>query len=301
MLTEETYVQRFCKLNGSPLFVIPDVHGQIKTLGALVEKLLQGISFSSLDYFDRPRFLFLGDLVDKGFSSLDVIDNVHDLAKHFPVYVIKGNHEAKFLKMPTLKDGDNFDPIPEESKKKLESLLVLKGYPLTITKEESGLSSNFTFVHGGFPLSFKDKVWSTDQGIKPYLLSSREKKRLDRTRIVRFVSIETGEVESIDPREPSWEKPGLRFWADVWPLGALNLGVVIFGHQPFSSPVVFEQGGTTVAIGLDTACYKGNPINALVLSPEGTKLVRQDCLDPFFPDDYPLMSAKETLTGVDYV
>lgn len=123
---------------------------------------------------------------------------------------------------------------------------------------------------------------------------------MDRTRIVRFVSIETGEMEAIDPREASWEKPGLHFWADVWPVGALNLGVVVFGHQPFSKPVIFKQKGDTAAVGLDTACYKGNPLHALVLSKD-TRLVTQECLDPSFPDDYPLMSSKETCTGEEYV
>lgn len=68
---------------------IGDVHGCAKTLQALVEK----INLSKED-----TLFLLGDLIDKGLYSKQVVDFVLQLKKeNFNILPVKGNHEESFL------------------------------------------------------------------------------------------------------------------------------------------------------------------------------------------------------------
>lgn len=71
-------------------WIIPDVHGCLQTLKALVEDL---IGFTQED-----RLIFLGDLIDRGPHSRGVLDYVMNLqVQGFHVTVLKGNHEDYLL------------------------------------------------------------------------------------------------------------------------------------------------------------------------------------------------------------
>ncbi len=69
-------------------YIIGDVHGEYQTLLALVEKLPKD-----------TRLIFVGDLINRGSQSKDVIDFVRNNA----FCCIKGNHEEYLLKF-----GSNF-------------------------------------------------------------------------------------------------------------------------------------------------------------------------------------------------
>lgn len=68
-------------------FVVGDIHG-------CMDKLTQVLSFWKKD---EERLVFLGDLVDRGPDSLDVILKVMDLRVNHDAIVLKGNHEDLFL------------------------------------------------------------------------------------------------------------------------------------------------------------------------------------------------------------
>lgn len=68
-------------------FVIPDVHGCYKTLKALIKQ----IKFNKTDVI-----YFLGDYIDRGPNSKNVIDFIIDLKSKHEVYCLKGNHEAMY-------------------------------------------------------------------------------------------------------------------------------------------------------------------------------------------------------------
>ena len=72
--------------NISKRWIIPDIHGCLKTLRGL------------FDYYIAPskedELYFLGDYIDRGPDSKGVIDYLMDLQKEgFNVHLIKGNHE----------------------------------------------------------------------------------------------------------------------------------------------------------------------------------------------------------------
>ncbi len=72
-------------------WVIPDIHGCVKTLRAL------------FDYYIRPgaddELYFLGDYIDRGPDSKGVIDYIMGLQEQgYKVFLIKGNHEESAVK-----------------------------------------------------------------------------------------------------------------------------------------------------------------------------------------------------------
>lgn len=70
----------------SPICVVGDIHGQIIDLFRVFKQCGQP---------PNRRFLFLGDFIDRGHFSLEVLILVYSLKLLFPsnIYIIRGNHE----------------------------------------------------------------------------------------------------------------------------------------------------------------------------------------------------------------
>ena len=69
-------------------FAIGDVHGQIFKLKALIDKLY---------IRENDIVVFLGDYIDRGDFSFEVIDFLIDLGKKHNCVFLKGNHELMFM------------------------------------------------------------------------------------------------------------------------------------------------------------------------------------------------------------
>jgi serine/threonine protein phosphatase 1 len=73
------------------LWVIPDIHGNSRTLQALIE---QQIKPSRSD-----KLIFLGDYIDRGPDAKGVIDFIIDLQQdEYDIITLKGNHEDFLLR-----------------------------------------------------------------------------------------------------------------------------------------------------------------------------------------------------------
>ena len=90
---------------GVRVYAVGDVHGRAD--------LLQQI-FASIDAdlksrpIDLTIEIFLGDYIDRGPASSEVLDRLIDRHHSHPLFCLKGNHEAymiEFLKDPTILDG----------------------------------------------------------------------------------------------------------------------------------------------------------------------------------------------------
>lgn len=72
------------------LFAIGDIHGCFDSLKELIENNIR------LTQFDR--LVFLGDYIDRGDKSKEVVDYIIDLQeKKYDLILLKGNHEAMLL------------------------------------------------------------------------------------------------------------------------------------------------------------------------------------------------------------
>ena len=87
-----------CGTDGRALYAIGDVHGRIDLLHEMIAEIDNDIATS--DDGDRPHLVFLGDYIDRGAQTREVIDTLialqsrHDLETTFLI----GNHEAFCLK-----------------------------------------------------------------------------------------------------------------------------------------------------------------------------------------------------------
>ncbi len=82
--------------DGQRVYAIGDVHGRADLLKILLTKI-QADALGG-DYKGRPKLVFLGDYIDRGFQSREVIDILlGDLMSPFDTYFLKGNHEAAML------------------------------------------------------------------------------------------------------------------------------------------------------------------------------------------------------------
>jgi serine/threonine protein phosphatase 1 len=79
-----------------PLFVIGDIHGEVDLLEKMLERIDGAIGLIKLS---NPLLVFVGDLVDRGPNSAEVLRRVMELTTEFPTNVISllGNHEQMLL------------------------------------------------------------------------------------------------------------------------------------------------------------------------------------------------------------
>ena len=70
-------------------YVIGDIHGCFSALTCL---------FNKLTWTPQDTFVFLGDMIDRGENSKEVIDFILCLKKQVKVICLKGNHEVMLLK-----------------------------------------------------------------------------------------------------------------------------------------------------------------------------------------------------------
>ncbi len=112
-------------------FVIGDIHGCSKALRTLIELI---------DPEPDDELVFLGDYVDRGPDSRDVIDQVIELEQRCHVVALRGNHEIMLYgvaycnldkevwldsggRATVASYGGSLDKIPESHRRFLQSLL----------------------------------------------------------------------------------------------------------------------------------------------------------------------------------
>ncbi len=70
------------------LYAVGDIHGELRKLDALIDKLALA---------EGDRLVFLGDYVDRGPDSAGVVSRLIELSRHTPCIFLMGNHESMFL------------------------------------------------------------------------------------------------------------------------------------------------------------------------------------------------------------
>jgi len=89
---------------GRRVYAVGDVHGRADLLVRLIQEVSDDAAKGGFE--GRPIIVFLGDYVDRGFQSKEVIDTLlGELLSPFETYFLKGNHEAamiQFLSDPTI-------------------------------------------------------------------------------------------------------------------------------------------------------------------------------------------------------
>ena len=129
------------------LAVIGDLHGDMKSLQSFIERLGEDFISNS-----NNKIIFLGDYIDRGSKSIDVLSSICYLKQKYPnnIILMRGNHEAplefQFPSHDLLFDvTERFgEPLGKIIYKKF--LLLFQIFPLVTIVEDCLL-----LVHAGLP------------------------------------------------------------------------------------------------------------------------------------------------------
>jgi len=232
---------------------IGDVHGCNRELAELYNKL---------NPRDADRFVFVGDLVDKGPDSLAVLRQARTILEVHPDSVfVSGNHEEKASRF--FKLGKHVEPWVTEATE--EDWAFIDAMPLTWYDEDlgirvvhAGISPRFLTAHPDAFKKIKDRKNNWRKGGGKVMKRARYMLRM------RYVDQETGKMLALGAN-----KPGDPFWADTY---EGQHGFVVYGHSPWLDGR--PRFGAGSAIGIDTACVFGGKLTALVVEPGSTPCVR---------------------------
>jgi serine/threonine protein phosphatase 1 len=156
------------------IFVVGDIHGCFDKLRALMEKIPLNTG--------RDQLIFIGDYIDRGQRSVDVVDYLMDLKKRIPGTIfLMGNHEDMLQNY--LNGSDRFTYLLNGGQRTLDEYLNRSNNPDSFPIPSEHLeffnslhlyyqTDDYVFVHAGLrenvPLELQDKtdlLWIRDEFI----------------------------------------------------------------------------------------------------------------------------------------
>ena len=200
------------------IFVIGDIHGCFDKLCALMNKIPIN--------FNQDQLIFIGDYIDRGSGSLEVVDYLIDLKKRVPgIIFLKGNHEDMLENY--LDGSDRFTYLLNGGQRTLDEYLSRTKNPGKYPVPPEHLEF-FNSLH---------LYYQTDD----------------------YLFVHAGLRKKV-PLE-SQEKVDLLWIRDEFISTDFDFGKrVIFGHTPFKEPLVQAN-----KIGIDTGAVYGNRLTCVQL------------------------------------
>ncbi len=200
------------------IFAIGDIHGCADKLAALMEKI-------PIDYAN-DILVFIGDYIDRGPSSFEVVDYLVDLKRDHPdIVFLKGNHEDMLQKY--LAGTDRFTYLLNGGQQTLDSYLNRQN-----KSEFSPIPSSHLEFYKSLLLYYQ-----TEDYIFVHA-GMREKIPLEKQ----------------NPEELLWIREDFIY-------SKFDFGKrVVFGHTPFSEPMVKPN-----KIGIDTGAVYDNQLTCVQL------------------------------------
>ncbi len=200
------------------IFVVGDIHGCFDKLCALMDKIPINNT--------RDLLIFIGDYIDRGPSSFDVVNYLIDFKKRVPGTIfIKGNHEDM---LQNYLDG----------------------------------SDRFTYLLNGGQQTM-DEYLNRSDNKEPFPIPSEHLEFFNSLQLYYqtddYIFVHAGLREKV-PLE-SQDKMDLLWTRDEFIHSDFNFGKrVIFGHTPFKEPLLQAN-----KIGIDTGAVYGNLLTCLQL------------------------------------
>jgi|AntRauTorcE11897_2_1112592.scaffolds.fasta_scaffold00430_6 serine/threonine protein phosphatase 1 len=153
------------------IVAIGDVHGCVKTLKALWEKL---------EPYEDYIHLFVGDYIDRGPDSKGVIDFLLDVRQKRKTIFLRGNHELMLLN--ALQSGSTQNWMMNGGRSTLESygedvsVTDIPDSHITFFKKTRLYfeTEKYFFVHAGIPPTLSIKESKEDESTHDYFYWGRE-------------------------------------------------------------------------------------------------------------------------------
>jgi protein phosphatase len=253
------------RFDHGPFDIVGDVHGCYDELMELLDKLGYPVEGETVIATHGRRLIFVGDLVDRGPRSPDVLRLVSSLVKTGQALCVPGNHDVRLLQ-------------------------VLRGRQLPLT---FGLGETLEQLARETPETRTAFASFIDGMVSHYVLDEG-----------RLVVAHTGLLESMQGRasaavrdyaiygEKSTEMDEYGKVRINWAVDYRGKALVVFGHTPVAEPVLLNN-----TINIDTGCVFGGSLTAFrypereFVSVAAQRLYCEPTR-PFLPSD-PRMAAKE--------
>lgn len=220
-------------VDGEQLFVIGDVHGQAGALNATLSAIAEIARTTK-----RRRLVFLGDLIDRGPSSLEAIDLAENAKSHAlvdDVIILPGNHELMMLdalENPMMFMGDWLDNGGQE--------LILEAVPNCTAR----LLADFAAIAlRAIPNSFLQQIQNGPTSLRVGDILLVHAGLNPETEASDFLSKPRQGV--IENDHWAWIREPFLHWQGGW--GPNRDWAVIHGHTPAVTMSITVQGFEAVA------------------------------------------------------
>ncbi|WAA13377.1 metallophosphoesterase family protein [Fervidibacillus halotolerans] len=218
--------------------VISDIHGCFDEFMELLDLVEYTVG--------KDRLILLGDYVDRGPKSKEVVQYVLELEKKDEVIILKGNHDERFV---SLVEREN--PTVREMFFKYGGYETLKSYV-----------PNFSMEH------FDEAVDFIRQEYRHHI------EFLNRTKLYfeddHFIYVHAG----LNPKFKDWKQqpvPDFYTIRETFLQGTVDTEKrIVFGHT--ATPLIHESGDIWMSgekIGIDGGCVFGYQLNCLEIGNEG--------------------------------
>jgi bis(5'-nucleosyl)-tetraphosphatase (symmetrical) len=246
--------------------LIGDVHGCFDELMDLMNILSPTID---------DRLIFLGDLIDRGPKSREVVRFVMDIEGE----CVLGNHEEKFVRYMAHEAKRAEDPLYKNPMRPRSDLSCFSEKELSWL---AGLPAYLTFKHGERPWIAVHAGFTSD-------LPWAEQSRNAVTR-VRYLKPDSGKSVGRAFDIP----PGSVYWTERWKGPAS----VVYGHNvhDLQNSRIDRPVPDVLCLGIDTGCCFGGSLTAAVFLPGDTEpmFVAVDAKKDYCPRKSPWTLAENT-------
>lgn len=211
--------------NPMKLVIVGDIHGDLKSL----QTILKQINFENFLTSNKNKIIFLGDYIDRGSDSIEVLYRICYLKQKYPdsVILMRGNHEAprEFPFSSHTLPSEIRQFFGEKSADQIYEKLLLFFRLLTLV---TIIKNQLILVHGGVPTEAKTKNFHK-------LISLAEDNiKNDKTLEEILWNDPRSEIHNGQDWENSRRGIGKHFGVKIskkW-LGFTNTKVIVRGHEP---------------------------------------------------------------------
>ena len=255
------------KSEHGPFDIIGDVHGCFDELCDLIRKLGYGVAENdgqfSLTAPAGRKLVFVGDLVDRGPQTPNVLRFVSQMVASGQAFCVPGNHDIRLMKSLFGKEmtltwglGESLEQLAKEP---LDFKPAMAKFINSLVSHYVFDDGNLVVAHAGLPEAMQGRGSS-------------------KVRDVAVHGEKTGETD---------EFGDIRY---VWAADYRGKALVVYGHTPVAEPVWLNN-----TVNIDTGCVYGGSLTA-IRYPE-REIVSVPAHRMYFQNSRPFLAADPRLQG----